>query len=176
MSELTKLRDRWIRHERLVAKLEVEIEQAMDDEVPVLTEKLVAAKDRLAAVIAATRVEEIRLLQPDSKLIFRPKRRPDKKPKPKTLAALRKRQAGEIAAFMEACEHRKLGSWYKYAWSGQSSWFGRRCRSCESMVVSEKRPADNVDTSSEYPILNAAANPGFSSTITTWFAPAEEVK
>ncbi len=75
MSELSKLRDRWIRHERAIAKLEVEFEQAADYETSAILNKIAIVKDRLTLTIEATHVEELRLIQPDARLIFRPKPR-----------------------------------------------------------------------------------------------------
>lgn len=86
MSELSKLRDRWVRYERQIAKLEADSEQAMDDEIPAITEKIVAIKERLAATIAACHVEDLRLLQPDTKLIFK------LKPREKKAAETKKRR------------------------------------------------------------------------------------
>jgi|GEM_PF-5823952 len=89
MSELSKLRDRWIRHERQIAKLEAEIELVADYEAPEILEKILAAKARLAATIELTHAEELRLLQPDTKLVFKLQPRKEKATKAKRSRAPR---------------------------------------------------------------------------------------
>lgn len=72
MSDLSRLRARWVRLENRIAKLEGEIAEAADYEIAEITEKkVVIAKASLKRTIELTVEEERRIASdPNSKLKF----------------------------------------------------------------------------------------------------------
>ena len=71
MSDLSRLRARWIRLENRIKKFDAEIEAAEDFEVAELIEKQLVAKEKLELTIAQTNAEEKRIMaDPAAKLRY----------------------------------------------------------------------------------------------------------
>ena len=71
MSDLSRLRARWVRLEKRIATLEAQAADSEDDgEIMEITEKVQIAKDKLAQTIQAVGVEEKRLFDRDAMLRF----------------------------------------------------------------------------------------------------------
>lgn len=71
MSDLSRLRARWIRLEKLIDKYDRLAVDLDEDEIPL--EKRQTAVVKLEQVVASVHQEELRLFAPDSKLQFRVK-------------------------------------------------------------------------------------------------------
>jgi hypothetical protein len=72
MSDLSRLRARWVRLEQRIAKLERDLVEYEDDAdmTQEITVKLTKARDALTHTIALTGIEERRLFRADSKLKY----------------------------------------------------------------------------------------------------------
>ncbi len=73
MSDLSRLRARWIRLEKRIAQLEAQRDNAFNDEADDLNIKLATYAELLTVCIADVNQEELRLMAADAKLHFTPR-------------------------------------------------------------------------------------------------------